>query len=110
VSPRVTPDDHDNQKVVSLPGERVATPTAPAPTRSTSALHTAAVAGMALSAFIGIAAMLAFISVRWPGDTGRFVIAVCIGAGISFMACASTAVFSAARDTYPRQGRPRDEG
>jgi hypothetical protein len=65
---------------------------------------------MALSAFIGIAAMLAFISVRWPGDISRFVLAVCVGAAISFMACASTAVFSAARDTYPRRGRRRDEG
>jgi hypothetical protein len=54
--------------------------------------------------------VLAFISISWPGDTGRFVIAVCIGAAISFMACASIAVFSAARDSYPRRGSRRDQG
>jgi len=106
----LTTEGADNQKVVSLPGEQIATPQAPIPTRSTSTLHTAAVAGMALSAFIGIAAVLAFISISWPGDTGRFVIAVCIGAAISFMACASIAVFSAARDSYPRRGSRRDQG
>jgi hypothetical protein len=104
----LTPEGED--KVVSLPGEHIAAPQEPVPTRSTSTLHTAAVAGMALSALIGIAATLALISVRWPGDTARFVIVVCVGAAISFMACASTAVFSAARDTYPRRGSQRDEG
>ncbi|MGH2694935.1 MAG: hypothetical protein ACRDJJ_09000 [Actinomycetota bacterium] len=105
----MTPQGEDTHKVVRLPGDRIATPQAPVPTRSTSTLHTAAVAGMALSAFIGIAAVLVFISVRWPGDTGRFVMAVCVGAAISFLACASTAVFSAARDSYPRRGSRRDE-
>jgi hypothetical protein len=106
----LTPEGEDTHNVVSLPDGHFPAPQEPVPTRSTSTLHTAAVAGMALSAFIGIAAVLALISVRWPGDTGRFVIAVCVGAAISFMACASTAVFSAARDTYPRRGSRRDEG
>ena len=94
--------------VVPLTGEQISTPPSPLPTRSTSTLHTASVAGMALSAFVGIAAMLAFITVSWPGNSGRYVIAVCVAATISFMACASIAVFAAARDSYRGRG-PRGD-
>ncbi|MDQ3986490.1 MAG: hypothetical protein M3280_08335 [Actinomycetota bacterium] len=70
-------------------------------------MHRLAISGMALSALTGILAMLAFITVTWPGDTGRYVIAVFVGSGIGFLACASTAVFSAARDTYARPAEKR---
>jgi hypothetical protein len=58
---------------------------------------------MALFALLGIAAMLAFITVSWPDDTSRYVLIVFTVSVIGFMACAGTAVFSAARDTYPRR-------
>jgi hypothetical protein len=60
---------------------------------------------MALFALLGIAAMLAFITVSWPDDTSRYVLIVFTVSVIGFMTCAATAVFSAARDTYPRHKR-----
>lgn len=69
-------------------------------------LHRIAIGGMATFALVGILAMLAFITVAWPGGSGRYVIAVFISCGVGFLACASTAVFSAARETY---AVPRDE-
>lgn len=63
-------------------------------------LHRMAIGGMATFALLGILAMLAFITVSWPGESGRYVIAVFIFSGVGFLACASTAVFSAARHTY----------
>ena len=63
-------------------------------------LHRIAIGGMAGFALLGILAMLAFITVAWPGESGRYVIAVFIFSGVGFLACASTAVFSAARETY----------
>jgi hypothetical protein len=69
-------------------------------------LHRIAIGGMAAFALLGILAMLAFITVAWPGESGRYVIAVFIFCGVGFLACASTAVFSAARETY---AGPRNE-
>lgn len=63
-------------------------------------LHRMAIGGMATFALLGILAMLAFITVAWPGESRRYVIAVFIFSGVGFLACASTAVFSAARHTY----------
>jgi len=73
-------------------------------------LNGLAITGMALCALIGILAMLAFITVRWPQETGRYPVSVFIGAGIGFLACASAAVFTAARDTYlaPRPSDNKD--
>ncbi|MGI8940652.1 MAG: hypothetical protein ACR2H7_01970 [Actinomycetota bacterium] len=65
-------------------------------------LHGAAIVGMAVSALFGIASMLAFITISWPNGLGRYVMVVFMGSVVGFMACASIAVFSAARDTYPR--------
>lgn len=70
------------------------------PPRPHRGLHGIAIAGMALCALVGIASVLAFITVSWPNETGRYVIGVFIAAGVGFMTCASLAVFSAARDTY----------
>ena len=69
-------------------------------------LHGLAMAGMALFAVVGILATLAFITVGWPGDTGRRVIAVVVVSAVGFMACASAAILAAARDAYPSRSRP----
>ena len=72
----------------------------PEPSRPQGRLHSMAIAGMAICALVGIFSMLAFITVSWPGETGRYVVGVVIAAGVGFMTCASLAVFSAARETY----------
>ena len=46
-------------------------PVAEEPPRPRGGLHRIAISGMALSALVGIASMLAFITVSWPNDTGR---------------------------------------
>jgi hypothetical protein len=64
---------------------------------------------MAISAVIGILALLARITIGWPGSSDRYVTAVFVFAGIGFLASASIAVFSAARQTYPTQLGPEKE-
>ena len=60
---------------------------------------------MAISALIGIASMLAFITISWPDDLGRYLMAIVVISVIGFMTSASLAVFSAARNTYPPDSR-----
>jgi hypothetical protein len=72
-------------------------------------LHGTFIAGMAISALVGVAAMFLFITVGWPDGVRRYIIALIFVAGVLFLACASAAVLSAARDTYPvREGEPLD--
>ncbi|MDQ4144726.1 MAG: hypothetical protein M3198_13475 [Actinomycetota bacterium] len=75
-------------------------PVEPEPSRHQGRLHRMAIAGMAISALLGIFSMLAFVTVTWPGESGRYVMAVVIGSAVGFMTCASLAVFAAARETY----------
>ena len=63
------------------------------------------IGGMAVSALVGVAALFAFITVGWPEGIRRFIIVLFFLSGIVFLGCASAAVFSAARDTYPTRGR-----
>ena len=72
-------------------------------------LHGLFIAGMAVSALVGVAGMFVFITIGWPESVRRYIIALIFLAGIAFLACASAAVLSAARDTYPAQeGKPLD--
>jgi len=96
---RETPDN-----VVPL-GVEAPTPVPPAPSRPPSRLHGLAIIGMAVFALVGIAAMLAFITISWPDDSSRYVVAIFVASIVGFMTSASLAVFSAARDTYPRHPR-----
>lgn len=84
-------------------GVPAATATAHARTR-TSRAHGLAIFGMALSALVATLALLAFITIRWPGEMGQHVKVVFVFSGVGFMACASLAVFFAMRDTHPKQG------
>jgi hypothetical protein len=68
-----------------------------------SRAHGLAIFGMALSALAGTLALLAFITVRWPGDTARHVKVVFVLSGVAFMACAALAVFFAMRETHPQR-------
>jgi hypothetical protein len=78
------------------------TPVPPAPSRPPSRLHGLAIIGMAIFALVGIGAMLAFITISWPDDSSRYVVAVFVASIVGFMTSASLAVFSAARHTYPK--------
>ena len=89
-----------SDNVVSL-GKSPVVEQAPPPPTKQAPLHRAAIAGMTICAIVGILSMLAFITVSWPEDSGRLVIGVFIGSGVGFLASASIAVFSAARETYP---------
>jgi hypothetical protein len=83
-------------------------PVSPAP--RPGGLHAVATAGMALCALIVVFSGIAFLTVGWPGQSGRVVIAVGMGGVIGFLACVSTAVLTAARNTYARPERRRDGG
>ena len=97
----------DPDNVVRLPGD--SPPPEPPPRPSAPGrLHGAAIAGMGISAIIGVGAMLAFITVTWPADIARVVIGICLFSGLAFLTFASTAVFTAARDTYRNVGDRRD--
>ena len=77
----------------------------PEPASRPGRLHGLAILAMAVFALLGIAAMLAFITISWPDDSSRYVVAVFMTAVVGFVTSASIAVFSAARDTYPRHPR-----
>ena len=94
-----------DRPVVPLPHEGL--PPAPRPS-GPGRLHGLAIAGIAVSALVGIISTLAFVTIRWPGSTGRFLIAVLFMSVIVFVVSASTAVLTAARDTYIRRGSGPD--
>ena len=88
----------DEESVVRLPVEHEPAPE-PSPTPPTR-MHGMAIAGMAACALVGILGMLAFVTVNWPGSVSRFIVGAIVIAGVGFLACASAAVLTAARDTY----------
>ena len=75
------------------------------PTPRVGRLHGLSIIGMAISALVGIATVLAFITISWPDGLGRYLMAILVFSIVGFMTSASLAVFSAARDTYPRHSR-----
>jgi hypothetical protein len=64
---------------------------------------------MGASALVGIVALFAFITVSWPADTGKYAIAVLLFSCLAFLVFASTAVFSAARDTYRNGAHEKED-
>lgn len=88
--------------MVALPPEKQPAQSTPPPSPP-GRLHGFAIMGMAISALVGITTMLAFITVNWPNPYRGYVIVVFVTSGIVFTACASTAMFAAARDTYSRR-------
>ena len=84
------------ENVVRLPADPPPEPPVTPPGR----MHGLSIAGMGISAIIGVTAMVAFITVTWPENIARIVVGICLFSGLAFMTFAATAVFSAARDTY----------
>ena len=97
----------EDGRVVRLPDEvtegAVEPPVPPTPP---GRMHGMAIAGMALSALLGVVALLGLVTVSWPESLARLITTLIIGAGVLFITCASAAVLTAARDTYVRP----DEG
>lgn len=56
---------------------------------------------MSISALVGICVLFLSIGIGLPAGGRRVATAIVVGTAIVFLACASTAVFTAARDTYP---------
>ena len=90
----------DEQNVVPLGKDPEPEP--PVPPTPPGRIHGLAIAGMALSALVAIIAGFLFVAVGWPGNMGKVVASVGFLAAVSFLAFSSTAVFTAARDTYAR--------
>ena len=63
-------------------------------------VHGVAIASTAVFTVIAILSFIAFITVRWPDDTGRVVMAVFLFAVVGAIASSSAAVLTAARATY----------
>jgi hypothetical protein len=63
---------------------------------------------MALSAIAGIVLMLAFVSVRWPGGSGRYLKVAFVLVVVVFLASCVLAILGAARDTYVRSPDPTE--
>jgi hypothetical protein len=60
---------------------------------------------MASSAIIGIVLVLGFVSVRWPGATGRYLKVAFVLVVVVFLASCAMAILAAARDTYAGSSR-----
>jgi hypothetical protein len=104
----VSDDTDDVREIVEIPGRGKPHPIQAV--RRPGKVHGIAIAGMAICSLIGIAATLAFITVGWPGTSGRFLIGVIFLSVVGFFLCASMAVFAAARDTYARPESRRGQG
>jgi TRAP-type C4-dicarboxylate transport system permease small subunit len=65
---------------------------------------------MALFALAGVITLVALITVNWPEEISRYLVAAFVGAGIGFLASASIAVLTAARDTYRTPSVPDRRG
>lgn len=102
------PEPGTGGEIIRPPEGRMApNPTMPPPARHTGS-HGLVVTLMAVFALIGIGAMFAFATVHWPEDTGRYVMAVFVLSVVGFIACASIAVFTAARASTT-SARPPEE-
>jgi hypothetical protein len=72
-------------------------------------MHSWLTLGMTASAIVGALALFVFVTVGWPGDTGRYIVNVMVISGIAFVTFGVLAVFAAARDTYadPKRNESR---
>ena len=105
-SGRAGPDagaNRRNQGVTRLPTSQPL-PQPDPPSRPTG-LHGAAITSMASSAIVGIILTVALITVDWTSTVRKTMVVVLVLTCVAFLASATTAVFAAARATYPRHER-----
>lgn len=94
-------DDRDN--VVKLPPEVSGAHLSPRPPPSKNRRGHGLLIGATTASFtVAVVSMLAFVTVQWPGRTGRILVGVFLFSVLIFFACASAAVFTAARATHAR--------
>lgn len=93
-------DDRRDDSVVPLPRDPGAPVESAPPPSPHPRGHGAVVSMMSAFAVLGIIAMFAFITIGWPGRSSRYVMVVFVLSVVGFVACASMAVFTAARSTY----------
>jgi hypothetical protein len=72
-------------------------------------LHGTAIAATAVFFIFAILSGIAFITVRWPGDSGRVVTALFMFSVIGVAASVSAAVLTAARVTHVTYREPEPE-
>lgn len=63
---------------------------------------------MSISALVGICVLFLSIGIGLPVGGRRAATAIVVGTAVVFLACASAAVFTAARETYPSKGSGSD--
>jgi hypothetical protein len=95
-------DESPPGQVFRLPDELIAPAEPPKPS-APGRMHGLAILGMATSALLGTIAMFAFITISWPESIRRYIVAGFVFCIVGFIGFASIAVFTAARDTYPRK-------
>ena len=95
------PGDGSSAEVTRLPTAQ--TPPPPEPPSAATGLHAFAIGAMATCAILGIGLVFALITLRWSGEPRRYLIVALVLTAVGFMSSAATAVFAAARDTYPRR-------
>lgn len=91
------PPEESGGDIIRLPRNHTAAETTRRPPTRHAGGHGFVVTLMAIFALVGIGAMFAFITVKWPEDTGRYVMGVFVLSVVGFISCASIAVFTAAR-------------
>jgi hypothetical protein len=93
----------DEEDIVELPPEVSGAYIDPPPPPSRHRGSHRWLMGAALASFIvAVLSMVAFVTVRWPGDSGRILVGIFLFSILGFLACASAAVFTAARATHAR--------
>jgi hypothetical protein len=100
-------EDHTNVTPLRDASELSIEP-APPPSRP-GHLHGLATSAMAVCALAGIAALYAFVTMGWEGESRRWLIAGLTVAGLGFLISAGVAVLAAARDTHARRAESKDE-
>ena len=95
--------EEQHGEVVPLGPDHARPPELPPPTPP-GRLHGITVGGMAVCALAGILGMVAYVTVQW-GDSAQYVVGFMVASFAGFLAFASGAVLTAARDTYARSER-----
>lgn len=78
----------------------------PPPPTPMGRAHAWGTMGMALSAFVGIIALVSLITIRWPEETSRIPKGVIVFSILAFMVCAGLAAAGAAGASTPRRKMP----
>lgn len=85
-------------------------PQPPVPTTRPRGLHGIAIALTAAFALSAILSFIAYVTVRWPGGSGRVVMAILMLSIVGLVASVAASVLTAARATYASYRPAEDTG